>query len=278
MNFLSRYKKIAITIAALFCLGAIVVSLNRAEPTFFESGIGYFLTPIQKLNTNISDWIESKVNALTNINDIENENEKLKNELFALQTEIDSLKLMEKENEKLSELLEIDRKYSNYPKIGARIIAKDPGNWYDVFIIDKGSEDGLEKNMVVIASGGLVGKIVESGYNYSKVVSIIDDTDSVSAKSLRTDDLGFVRGDLSNRGMCKMEYVDNEAEIIEGDEIVTSHLSEIYPPGLTIGYVKEIHTDTNTLTKYAVIAPNVDFKHLETVLVITESFHKELKK
>lgn len=277
MNFFKTHKKFVIPIAVVLCLIMISLSLNRAEPTFFESGIGYILSPIQKVNTLVSDWFASKFNALVNINDIENENEKLKEQVYALQTEVDRLKLIEDENKKLSETLKVDQKYSNYPKVGARIIAKDTGNWYDIFLIDKGSQDGLEKNMVVIASGGLVGKIVETGINYSKVVSIIDDTDSVSAKSLRTDDIGFIRGDLENQGSCKMEYVDSDAEIMKGDEIVTSHLSEIYPPGITIGYVKEIVTDDNTLTKCAIVTPTVDFKHLETVLVITQNFKKDLQ-
>ncbi len=277
MNFLKNHKKFVIPLVAVLCLCMISFSLNRAEPTFFESGIGYVLSPVQEFNTSITNWVSSKFNALTNINEIENENEKLKEEVFSLQTEVNRLKIVEDENKKLSELLKIDQKYSDYPKIGARIIAKDTSNWYDVFLIDKGSNDGIEKNMVVIASGGLVGKIVEAGFNYSKVVSIIDDTDSVGAKSLRTDDLGFVRGDFENQGMCKMEYVDSDAEIMQGDEIVTSHLSEIYPPGITIGYVKDIQNDDNTITKCAIITPTVDFKHLETVLVITQNFKKDLK-
>ncbi len=277
MNFLKNHKKFIIPIVSVLCLFMISFSLNRAEPTFFESGIGYILTPVQEFNTSVIDWITSKFNALSNINEIESENEKLKEEVYSLQMEIDRLKLVEAENKKLSEVLKIDQKYSDYPKVGARIIAKDTSNWYDVFLIDKGSNDGIKKNMVVIASGGLVGKVSETGFNYAKVVSIIDDTDSVGAKSLRTDDIGFVRGDFENRGMCKMEYVDNDAEIMAGDEIVTSHLSDIYPPGITIGYVKDIKTDENTLTKCALISPTVDFKHLETVLVITENFKKNIK-
>ncbi len=277
MNFFKNHKKFVIPLVSVLCLCMISFSLNRAKPTFFESGIGYVLSPIQEFNTSVTDWISSKFNALTNINEIENENERLKEEVYSLKEEVSRFKLIEDENKKLSELLRIDAKYSEYPKVGARIIAKDTSNWYDVFLINKGSNDGIEKNMIVIASGGLVGKISETGYNYSKVVSIIDDTDSVGAKSLRTDDLGFVRGDFENQGMCKMEYVDSDAEIMKGDEIVTSHLSEIYPPGITIGYVKDIQTDENTITKRALISPTVDFKHLETVLVITQNFKKDLK-
>ncbi len=276
MSFFKSHKKIIVILVSVICLFMISFSLNRAEPTFFESGIGYVLAPVQNFNMSVTDWISSKFDALANSNEIKDENEKLKNEIYSLQMEVDRLKLIEDENNKLSELLKIDQKYPDYPKVGARIIAKDTSNWYDVFLVDKGSNDGIEKNMVVIATGGLVGKVVETGYNYSKVVSIIDDTDSVGGKSLRTDDLGFVRGDFENQGMCKMEYVDSDAEIMEGDEIVTSHLSEIYPPGITIGYVKDIKNDENALTKCAVISPTVDFKHLETVLIITQNFKKDL--
>ena len=153
--------------------------------------------------------------------------------------------------------------------ITSNIIARDPGNWYENFTIDKGSNDGIEKNMVVLAFGGLVGKVEEVGPNYAKVSSIINGTYSVSSKTLRTDDEGFVKGDISNKGILKMDYIDKDAEIKEGDEIVTSHLSEIYPAGITVGYVTEVHLESNNkLSKTATIKPAVDFKHLEKVLVI----------
>ena len=123
--------------------------------------------------------------------------------------------------------------------------------------------------MVFLAFGGLVGKVEEVGTNYAKVSSIINGTYSVTSKTLRTDDEGFVKGDIVNKGMLKMEYIDKDAEIKEGDEIVTSHLSNIYPAGITIGSVTEVHLDNNNkLYKTAIIKPAVDFKHLEKVLVI----------
>ncbi|MBQ8733455.1 MAG: rod shape-determining protein MreC, partial [Anaerotignum sp.] len=72
-------------------------------------------------------------------------------------------------------------------------------------------------------------------------------------------------------GLCIMEYIDAQADIMVGDEIVTSHLSDIYPAGLAIGKVLELETDTNGLTKYAVIQPYVDLKHLDTILVIDKN-------
>ena len=201
------------------------------------------------------------------------ENEKLREEVAALQADNQRLALYETENETLSGLLRIAQKYPQYASFGATIIAKNPGVFYDVFTIDSGSMDGIEANMVLVAPEGLVGKVLESGATYAKGQSILDSRSSVPAMSLRTGDLGVVKGDytLMNNGLCMMEYIDAEAEIAVGDEIVTSHLSDIYPPGLTIGKVREIQSDANGLTKYAVIEPAVDLKHLDTLLVIDKN-------
>ena len=193
--------------------------------------------------------------------------------MASLQADNTRLSLYETENAKLSALLKIAQKYPEYNTFGTTIIAKNPGSWYDVFTVDKGTSDGVEANMVLAAPEGLVGKIIESGATYAKGQSILDSRSSVPAMSARTGDLGVVKGDytLMNNGLCKMEYIDAEAEIAVGDEIVTSHLSDVYPPGLTIGRVKEIKNDTNGLTRYAIIEPAVDLKHLDTLLVIDKT-------
>ncbi len=277
MRFLEKNKLFVIAVAIILLIIIGVFTFDRNKPTFIENGIGFALTGMQSATHAVSGWFGSRIDFVTNLDGIENENATLKKDVVTMELELSRLKRVEDENKKLLRLLEIDSKYAEHKKVGADIIAKDYGCWYDNFIINKGTKDGLDKNMVVLADGGLVGRIVESGYNYSKVITMIDDVDAISAKSVRTDDIGFVRGDIINKGICKMEYIDTEAEIVEGDEIVTSHLSQIYPPGITLGYVKEIHTDTNTLTKYAVIEPTVDFKHLDTVLVITQKFKTEYK-
>ena len=127
--------------------------------------------------------------------------------------------------------------------------------------------------MPVLSAGGLVGRITKAGATYSTVYSILDSRSSVSAQSLRTGDLGVVVGDreLMEQGRCKMEYIDSDAEIMEGDEIVTSGLSEYYPAGISIGFVREIHNDENGLTRYAVIEPSADMKHLDALVVIQET-------
>lgn len=272
MNFFENNKKLFIILATIFCLVAALYTVNRVKPTFIENTFGFIITPVQKFNTSAVGWFRDKADYFNGISDLQDENESLKQELEETKVELNRLEMVEQENTNLTGLLDIRSRYSQYTMVAANIIAKDTGNWYDTFTIDKGSKDGLEKNMVVLTSDGLVGRIKQCGYNYAMVTSIIDDTDAISAKSLRTDDLGYVSGDLANKGMCKMEYIDNTAEITEGDEVITSNLSEIFPPGITIGYIQEVYSDSSAFTKQATVKPAVDFKHLDSVMVITTDF------
>lgn len=272
MNFFDNNRKLVITIISVFCLVAAFFTVDKANPTFFENTFGFIITPVQKAGSSAVNWIDRKKDYFTGISSLQEENTKLKSELEKKNIELGKLEMVEQENKTLTELLDVKSRYSQYEMVAANIIAKDTGNWYNTFTIDKGTKDGLNKNMVVITGNGLVGRIEKCGYNYANVTSIIDDTDAISAKSLRTDDIGYVSGDLANKGMCKMEYIDNNAELTEGDEVITSNLSEIFPPGITIGYIKAINSDKSAITKQAEVKPAVDFKHLDSVMVITTDF------
>ena len=261
MNFFNTYKKqILYIVILLLVILAFFTAGRKKFATPIDNVLGFIITPAQNVTSSISSWFDG--------------NAELKAQVALLEADNKRLSLYEEENKRLSSLLEIAQKYPDYETTGVNIIAKDPGNWYFTFTINKGTKDGLSPDMVLTDAGGLVGRITECGYTYSKAESLLDSRSSVSAMSLRTGDLGVVKGDytLMNDGLCKMEYIDAESEIMEGDEIVTSHLSDIYPSGITIGYVQEVVTDDNGLTKYAVIEPSVDFEHLSTLLVITDSF------
>ena len=271
MEFFEEHKKqIMLATIAILIVVIFITYGRKTKATFVESALGFVITPVQELTTNVGNWFGSKIDWVRNKDNLATENEQLKEQIALLEAENKRLRKYGTENQRLSELLKISQKYADYHTTGTQIIAKDPGNWYDIFLIDKGKQDHLEANMVLTASNGLVGKIIETGETYSKAQSILDSRSSVPAMSLRTEDLGVVKGEYSlmNSGLCRMEYIDSEAEIMEGDEIVTSHLSDVYPPGIAIGRVKEIRTEANGLTKYAIIEPYVDFKHLDTLLVI----------
>ena len=276
MEFLRKYKKIFITSLIAFCLVLFVITaVYQTEPTFFENTLSYVVVPVQRAAADVGSWFSRRVSFFANMNSLHYENQRLREENIMLQLEIDRLRLMEKDNIALSELLVIDQRYPDFPKTGARVIATDPGNWRSTFTVDRGAVHGIERNMVVLGPGGLVGRVTEVRSNNSKVVALLDDTSSIAVQSLRTGETGILKGDmlLMQNGLSRMEYIDINADIQEGDEIVTSHLSGIYPPGISVGFVTQITPDLNSITKTAIIRPRVNFRQLEAVLIITEVFN-----
>jgi len=280
MEFLTKHKKKFITSLVVFCLVLfIVTAVYQTEPTFFENTLGYVVVPVQRAAADVGGWFSRRVNFFTNMNSLDYENRMLREQNILLQLEIDRLRLMEKDNIALNELLQIAQRYPDFPKVGARVIATDPGNWRSTFTIDRGTAHGIERNMVVLGPGGLVGRVTEARSNNSKVVALLDDTSSIAVQSLRTGETGILKGDmlLMQNGLSRMEYIDINADLQEGDEIVTSHLSGIYPPGISVGFVTQITPDLNAITKTAIIRPGVNFRQLEEVFIITEVFNVDFE-
>lgn len=265
-------QRIIVTITIFFLFIIILTWETRQEITPIEKSVTHVIIPIQKGVTYFGDWLVGRVDFMTHINELEGQNIDLLEKVDRLTYENQILIQSKSELENLRRLYELDQQYADYPTIGARIIGKDPGNWYSVFTIDKGTNDNIAVDMVVMAGAGLCGRVFEVGPDYAKVRSIIDDTSSVSAVIKRTEDLCTVRGDLTlfNDNLISVEYIPDEVNLIDGDEITTSHLGEVYPPGILIGRIVAIEDDPNRLSKVAYLEPVVDFKHLKEVLVIDQ--------
>lgn len=271
-------KNLLIGVSLLCVVSIIFTWESRSKITPIESAVAYVVIPIQSGVNIFGDWLKEKVQFVKDIRDLEEINETLQTEVDQLQYENKILEQDEVELERLRTLYELDKRYADYPKIGAQVIGKDPGNWYNIFMINKGTRDGLMVNMVVLAGNGLVGHITDVGPNFAKVQTIITDTCNVSSKIMRTSDLCVVKGDqtlVSDTAFCRVEYLADDANIVVGDEVVTSHLSDIYPPGILLGTIMEIEDNPDEMTKTAILSPAVDFKHLEEVLVINQVFEKE---
>ena len=220
-QFFEKYKKQLLRGGVLLLvLITVIASGKQLNATLLESAIGVVVTPFQDLTTGISSWVDETITASRNKADLKEENTELKNQIADLLEENRRLAMYEAENAKLSALLKIAQRYPDYESVGANVIAKDPGVWYDGFTIDKGTTSDISANMVLIAPEGLVGKVLESGLTFSKAQSILDSRSSVPAMSVRTGDLGVVKGNytLSADGLCIMEYIDGDAEILVGDE------------------------------------------------------------
>lgn len=235
---------------------------------------GRVIVPFQNGITSVTFYLEDQAKQLQNMQELIAENESLKEQVDNLRNENILLQQDKFELNNLRRLYELDQEYAEYEKVGARIIAKDPGNWFHSFTIDKGEEDGLTIDMNVIAGSGLVGRIIEVGPTWSIVESIIDDNVNVSGTVLSSYDKVIVSGDLMLMQGDKIAFsqlVDSDELVAVGDKIVTSSISDKYLPGILIGYITSIEVDSNNLTKSGELTPAVDFERLDEVLVILET-------
>lgn len=235
--------------------------------------VGYVLVPFEKGIGKAGGWFSSRKDEFTQIKSLIKENQSLKEEVARLTEENTLLQQDKYELNKLRQLFELDEQYEEYHKVGARIISRDSGNWYSAFVIDKGTDDGILKDMNVIAGGGLVGRISAVGPNWARVTAIISDNANVSGMTLATEDNLIVSGSLKgmNEGVIYFsKLVDSKSAVKAGDKIVTSDISDKFLPGILIGYVLTVEPDNNNLTKSGTMIPAVDFEHLSEVLVITD--------
>lgn len=238
-----------------------------------NTAAGYVIVPFQHGISSVGGWLSTRAEELVQIRSLLEENEALKQQVDALTVENTQLQQEKYELNSLQQLFKMDAQYEGYEKVGARIIARDSGNWYHSFTIDRGSDDGLAVDMNVIADGGLVGRVIAVGPNWAKVTSIISDNSNVSGKVLATGDNLIVSGDLELMQQGNISFsqlLDSAGVVVSGDKVVTSHISDKYLPNILIGYISDITLDSNKLTKSGTLTPAVDFEHLEEVLVILD--------
>ena len=196
----------------------------------------------------------------------------MKDIITQLTEENTRLQSEELELNRLRKLYGLDQQYGQYEKVGARVIANDSSNWFQVFRIDKGSKDGIAVNMNVMAGGGLVGIVTDVGANYATVRSIIDDSSRVSSMAMQSGDSCIVAGDLTlfKEGRLRITNVLKDSDLKDGDKIVTSNISSVFLPGLLVGYAADITNDSNNVTKSGYLVPAAEFDSLQEVLVITK--------
>lgn len=266
-------SKHLLVLMTFLCISAILLTFTQVVSVSpLREVASRVIVPFQNGINQIGTWMNGKLEGFQNVEELAAQNKELEQRVAELTEENTRLAQNQEELARLQELYQLDQSYSEYDKVAAQVISKDPGNWYDTFVINKGSADGIEKDMNVIANGGLVGLVVEVETNCATVRSIIDDSSSVSAMTASTSDTCIVSGDLRlmDEGKLAFSQMSTENAVAVGEQIVTSNISDKYLRGILIGYVSEVTEDSNHLTNTGYITPAVDFKHIQEVLVIKE--------
>jgi len=274
---MAKKKKSINTSAMIVTIVAIILiiisgitSQQRDNITAIEKWIGNLITPVQNVvNTSVNN-LGKNVGSIANLTQLKAQNEELKQKLEKLEKEALNSAMTRSELEELKGLkyalnyVEDIDKYNNITT--ASIVGKNPGNWFNIFTINVGENQGIKKDSIILDSNGLVGKIHEVGGNWSKVISIIDNNSSVSFQIMRDSTLqGIITGSITSE--ITGYLFDPLADIIVGDKIITSGLG-IYPKGIVIGEIVEVNKSEDHLLKTIKVEPSVNFKRITKVLVM----------
>ncbi|MCI6887113.1 MAG: rod shape-determining protein MreC [Lachnospiraceae bacterium] len=268
----SKRSKYVLIGLSVFCI--ILIAITSFKDGFLNplrSGIGYFLIPIQSGVNRAGTTLYNGISSYSTMKSAMEEKQLLQAQIDTLIEENSRLQSEQFELQRLRELYELDQEYMKYDKIGARVIAKDSGDWFQVFRINKGASDGVRVDANVIAGGGLVGIVTDVGANYATVRSIIDDVSRVSGMAQQSGDTCIVAGNLMlfEEGRLQINNIMTDGDIKDGDRIVTSNISSKFLPGILIGYATDITTDETRLTRSGYLIPVAHFDSLQEVLVIT---------
>lgn len=278
MYFFRKYKDRMIVIGVAIILILIIGFTNkeRLNLTKFEKTFGNLLSPISKASFNIKTSVTNFFINIKQVSTLKDDNMELEKRVLELESENRDLQNVIGMSDYLkneARLLQV----SKHNFIQAQIISKEPGNWYNRFLIDKGSDHGVKKGDTIVTGfeveqnlvqEGIVGRVVDVGPKWAKVITIIDEINKISFKNIRTQDGGILNGDMD--GVISGYLFDSKSDVIVGDKLYTSGLGLSFVKDIYIGEVEEVIDDEEDLMKRIIIKPAINFKRLQRVLIISD--------
>ena len=276
-----NFKVIATSVVAITLIGIVGISIGKYSGTNPIGGqvVLDIVEPIGKnlnsgfifLKDSFKDIINYKSNA-KNVNKLQEENQKLKQEIIDLNSQLDEVQSLESLKKSLNY---IDEKYQA-KAISTSVVGKSDGNWYESLVIGAGKNQGVKEDSIVINGNGLIGVVYEVSENYSKAISLLDTKSSVSFKLLKDSRLKGVitqnstledKENYKNEGYLYGYMFDSSYNVLPGDVLTTSGLG-LYPQDIPIGEVDKVIDDKNKSMKFVVVKPYVNFKNIDDVVVI----------
>ncbi len=261
---------IALLLSILLGVSSALMGGN-ADP--LSNVVNTITSPVRGGVTAVLNWAEGVYNYVFHYQEMQEELTALQEELAQLQEQVRDGLEASRENEQLRELLELKTRRRELDLDTARITARSTDNWESTLTISKGSASGIEPGDCVITSTGLlVGVVSEVGINWATVSTIINTDIEMGGIVERTYSAGILEGDfaLMQDGKLKMSYLPEGAQLVAGDEVVTSGRGDVYPAGLVVGSVEGVFTDPSGMTRYAVVIPSADLDALIEVAVIKD--------
>jgi len=262
-----RWKPIVLLLCLILLALSLTTFKTRLAPQtslLEQAALSVVLAPQQAI-TSLPHRRSGLWNGYINRVHVRQENRRLQRQLEVLQGQLAHYQEAYLQQQRLRELL--DFRTLTFPQaVVAEVIGIDPSPWSEVVTINKGSRDGLRKDIAVATHQGLVGRTIEMAPHYATVLLVTDRRSAVDALIQRTRARGIVVGKA--RRLCELRYVDLHADIQVGDTVVATGLGEVYPKGLLIGTVATVHQKPQGLFHEVEVQPAVDLAQLEEVLAL----------
>lgn len=255
-------------IAVIMC----IASAFSGGTGFLHNAAGVIASPFRAAGAAVTRWTDGITDRFSSVEELQKENSDLRRQIASLEQSVRQAQTDSEENARLRSLLDLRQQRRDFVFESAYITERSVSNWASTLTLGKGTSCGIaEGNCVVDSEGYLVGIVTEAGLNWCTVATVLDTDAQIGAKVFRTGETTVAMGDLSlmSRNRLKLNYLEGESSLINGDLVVTSGLGGYYPSGIVIGSVEEILTDDGGLTKYAILTPQVELSDLSEVFVIT---------
>lgn len=270
-HYFSTRVKIVLAVALVLAvlLGVVGSVTGKDVPGGFFQTI---LTPLRSGAYALTNQAERFYNYIYDFDSLKVENEKLRQQISQWQEDARDAAALERENQRLRELLELKEANPDYKLVDAYVISRSSADWTSTVTIDRGASSGIEVGMCAVTSNGeVVGLVTETGSNYAVIKTVLDSSLEVSANIASSGYGGIVSGSYTSghSNMLRMDYLSTTAIIRSQDQVVTSG-STYYPRNLILGYVVDAAFDDVGVAKYAILEPAADIANLEQVFIITE--------
>ena len=253
----------------LIMLGLILFTASVDVPVL-TSALSFITTPIQKISTNITN-AAGYITDRKSVEELQGQVESLEKEVKELRELTIDYYDIKHENAQLVKHFDLKQKDTSLKIVPSSIIGRDPNENFYSFTIDEGSISGISVNDPVITDKGLVGWVYSVSANSCKVKSILSPETNVGVVDIRTGDSGVIKGSvqLADSNLARLTYISAQNDLKEGDMLVTSGLSGMYPKDLQVGKIKELAYDSFDASLYAVVEPFEDIINMKEVFVIT---------
>ena len=253
-------------LAAVLALGAQILGFDP-----LTSVLEVLATPFRTASAAVANWGQERYDRAMRYEELAAENEALRQRVAELERDAIAGQDAARENERLKDLLGLAEARPELHYQSAQVVRRSAYNWESTLTINQGTLGGVAVDDCVIDQYGyLIGVVTEAGLNSCVVTTILDPDLELGGRIARTDEAAILEGDFSLmlEGLLRLSFLPEEARLVTGDQVTTSGLGGVYPPGLVVGSVRTLCVEEDGVSRYAQVQPAADIAGTEYVYVI----------